>query len=31
MGLMVDEIIDVVEDRLDIELSGAGPACWAPR
>ena len=28
MGLMVDEIIDVVEDRLDIELSGApsGPA-----
>jgi two-component system chemotaxis sensor kinase CheA len=23
MGLMVDEIIDVVEDRLDIELSGA--------
>ena len=28
MGLMVDEIIDVVEDRLDIELAGAraGPA-----
>ena len=25
MGLMVDEIIDVVEDRLDIELSGARP------
>ena len=23
MGLMVDEIIDVVEDRLDIELAGA--------
>ena len=23
MGLMVDEIVDVVEDRLDIELSGA--------
>src|SRR4029077_3604395 len=23
MGLMVDEIIDVVEDRLNIELSGA--------
>jgi two-component system chemotaxis sensor kinase CheA len=23
MGLMVDEIIDVVEDRLDIQLSGA--------
>jgi two-component system chemotaxis sensor kinase CheA len=25
MGLMVDEIVDVVEDRLDIELSGARP------
>ena len=25
MGLMVDEIIDVVEDRLDIELAGARP------
>ncbi len=25
MGLMVDEIIDVVEDRLDIQLSGARP------
>ncbi|MGE0417763.1 MAG: chemotaxis protein CheW [Acetobacteraceae bacterium] len=25
MGLMVDEIIDVVEDRLEIELSGARP------
>ena len=25
MGLMVDEIIDVVEDRLNIELSGARP------
>jgi two-component system chemotaxis sensor kinase CheA len=25
MGLMVDEIIDVVEDRLHIELSGARP------
>ncbi len=25
MGLMVDEIIDVVEDRLDIELAGAAP------
>jgi two-component system chemotaxis sensor kinase CheA len=25
MGLMVDEIIDVVEDRLKIELSGARP------
>ncbi|MBN8875140.1 MAG: chemotaxis protein CheW [Rhodospirillales bacterium] len=25
MGLMVDEIIDVVEDRLTIELSGARP------
>ena len=25
MGLMVDEIIDVVEDRLDIELSSARP------
>jgi two-component system chemotaxis sensor kinase CheA len=25
MGLMVDEIIDVVEDNLDIELAGARP------
>ena len=25
MGLMVDEIVDVVEDRLQIELSGARP------
>src|SRR5579872_2058561 len=25
MGLMVDEIVDVVEDRLNIELSGARP------
>ena len=25
MGLMVDEIIDVVEDSLDIELAGARP------
>jgi len=25
MGLMVDEIIDVVEDRLDIELAGVRP------
>ncbi|HEY4042966.1 MAG TPA: chemotaxis protein CheW, partial [Rhodopila sp.] len=25
MGLMVDEIIDVVEDKLDIELAGARP------
>jgi two-component system chemotaxis sensor kinase CheA len=25
MGLMVDEIIDVVEDRLDIELASARP------
>ena len=25
MGLMVDEIVDVVEDRLDIELSAARP------
>ena len=25
MGLLVDEIIDVVEDRLEIELSGARP------
>jgi two-component system chemotaxis sensor kinase CheA len=25
MGLMVDEIIDVIEDRLNIELSGARP------
>jgi two-component system chemotaxis sensor kinase CheA len=25
MGLMVDEIVDVVEDRLDIELSGSRP------
>jgi two-component system chemotaxis sensor kinase CheA len=25
MGLLVDEIIDVVEDRLDIQLSGARP------
>jgi len=25
MGLMVDEIVDVVEDRLEIELSGARP------
>ncbi|HUB46086.1 MAG TPA: chemotaxis protein CheW [Acetobacteraceae bacterium] len=25
MGLMVDEIVDVVEDRLDIQLSGARP------
>jgi two-component system chemotaxis sensor kinase CheA len=25
MGLMVDEIVDVVEDRLHIELSGARP------
>ena len=25
MGLMVDEIIDVVEDRLDIQLAGARP------
>ena len=25
MGLMVDEIIDVVEDHLQIELSGARP------
>jgi two-component system, chemotaxis family, sensor kinase CheA len=25
MGLMVDEIVDVVEDRLSIELSGARP------
>jgi two-component system chemotaxis sensor kinase CheA len=25
MGLMVDEIVDVVEERLDIELSGARP------
>ena len=25
MGLMVDEIIDVVEDRLDIELGSARP------
>ena len=25
MGLIVDEIVDVVEDRLDIELSGARP------
>ena len=25
MGLLVDEIIDVVEDRLNIELSGARP------
>ena len=25
MGLMVDEIVDVVEDRLTIELSGARP------
>jgi two-component system, chemotaxis family, sensor kinase CheA len=25
MGLMVDEIIDVVEDRLEIQLSGARP------
>jgi two-component system chemotaxis sensor kinase CheA len=25
MGLMVDEIVDVVEDRLDIELAGARP------
>jgi two-component system chemotaxis sensor kinase CheA len=25
MGLMVDEIVDVVEDRLDIELGGARP------
>ena len=25
MGLIVDEIIDVVEDRLEIELSGARP------
>jgi len=25
MGLMVDQIVDVVEDRLDIELSGARP------
>ena len=25
MGLMVDEIIDVVEDHLDIELAGARP------
>ena len=25
MGLMVDEIVDVVEDRLEIELSGSRP------
>jgi two-component system chemotaxis sensor kinase CheA len=25
MGLMVDEIVDVIEDRLNIELSGARP------
>ena len=25
MGLMVDEIVDVVEDRLEIELAGARP------
>jgi two-component system chemotaxis sensor kinase CheA len=25
MGLMVDEIVDVVEDKLEIELSGARP------
>ena len=25
MGLMVEEIIDVIEDRLDIELAGARP------
>ena len=25
MGLMVDEIVDVIEDRLDIELAGARP------
>jgi two-component system chemotaxis sensor kinase CheA len=25
MGLMVDEIIDVIEDRLDIELAGVRP------
>ena len=25
MGLMVDEIVDVVEDRLHIELSGSRP------
>jgi two-component system chemotaxis sensor kinase CheA len=25
MGLMVDEIVDVVEDRMNIELSGARP------
>ena len=31
MGLMVDEIVDVVEERLEIELSGARPACSAPR
>ena len=31
MGLMVDEIIDVVEDRLDIELAGAARACSARR
>ena len=31
MGLMVDEIVDVVEDRLHIEMSGARPACSVPR
>ena len=31
MGLMVDEIVDVVEDRLNIELSGARPGLLGHR
>ena len=32
MGLMVDEIVDVVEDRLQHRaVRRDGPACWAPR
>ena len=31
MGLVVDEIVDIVEDRLDIEVASDSPACSARR